>query len=742
MFRRAPLWPAWLVAVVVVLAAVTWSYRVDYCLRCGEARYGTYVLAIPIRRTVQTTGMSELVDALLAGEPCDHDWFDYSRRSRLLDVVSPGAFGHHDRFLEGIVDGPPSEIEYLSHLDPELALAAARSLLSPDTGREGRALLLRVLYEVSADPPFAQSSPDGQLGGASYLPAYAWQWPPSLDPDGLRRARELLELPALDPLRLAEDMPEETRRFWQWTPLHFAAYFGDADSARGLLNAGGQPDPADRVGFTPLYYAAARGDLRMTRLLLEYGADADGPPQSEERPLHQLSATGEPAGVAEALLQAGADADARARYGRTPLHKAVFLGHVPLLEVLLDHGADANAQDSDGNTPLHWAAGRGDCAAISCLLARGADPSIRNAEGMTPGDRARSDDHEAAARLLEVREHQPLLPGGWLPREEQFRRRCARDLAQGLGRLERRISADGLPFELYNAQERDILDALPLPKGSVGLDMALSRGMGPEEAARAAGYAGVAEAVEALMAAADRDRPDVFAYRMLGELGAPAAVPLLLRRAREDEDKKMPADIGTWDVHERDPGAALTFMQGAWMYEYALVPIAPSAVQALGLIADSSAVPGLLGLLRDPEFRFRAVAAAALGRTGDPDALPGLLDVMSGLEKQGGEEDDAHLHEWCRRAIVEIATRQRPTPQLIQQLSSEDRALVYYAIRALADRGAVEAVPALAELSDDDRAVQRSPWFPIVVETVGRGARDARAALARTDGAAEAEAGP
>jgi HEAT repeat protein len=79
---------------------------------------------------------------------------------------------------------------------------------------------------------------------------------------------------------------------------------------------------------------------------------------------------------------------------------------------------------------------------------------------------------------------------------------------------------------------------------------------------------------------------------------------------------------------------------------------------------------------------------------------------------------------------------------LIQQLSSEDRALVYYAIRALADREAVEAVPALAELSDDDRAVQRSPWFPIVVETVGRGARDARAALARTDGAAEAEAGP
>ena len=56
-------------------------------------------------------------------------------------------------------------------------------------------------------------------------------------------------------------------------PLGTAAFSGDVDSARVLLEAGASPDGRGEGGFTPLHSAAQNGNLEFVRLLLEHGAD-------------------------------------------------------------------------------------------------------------------------------------------------------------------------------------------------------------------------------------------------------------------------------------------------------------------------------------------------------------------------------------------------------------------------------------------------------------------------------------
>jgi ankyrin repeat protein len=81
-----------------------------------------------------------------------------------------------------------------------------------------------------------------------------------------------------------------------WSPLHLAAYHGDVEQLRELLNTGIDPNTAPEIfksqssypvrnrlfskmreetfsSVTPLYAAAQEGNLECVKLLLERGAD-------------------------------------------------------------------------------------------------------------------------------------------------------------------------------------------------------------------------------------------------------------------------------------------------------------------------------------------------------------------------------------------------------------------------------------------------------------------------------------
>jgi ankyrin repeat protein len=57
------------------------------------------------------------------------------------------------------------------------------------------------------------------------------------------------------------------------TPLHYAAHFNDAKTAKYLISLNASLSPIDLKEFTPLYYAIESNSLDIVKLLIENGAD-------------------------------------------------------------------------------------------------------------------------------------------------------------------------------------------------------------------------------------------------------------------------------------------------------------------------------------------------------------------------------------------------------------------------------------------------------------------------------------
>jgi ankyrin repeat protein len=209
-----------------------------------------------------------------------------------------------------------------------------------------------------------------------------------------------------------------------WTPLHQAAYGGQPERARRLIEAGASVDVSARGdGGTPLIVAlfwghrataellaghgihprnlraaAGLGDLR---LIGELGPDDAGahrgfyrphsgfPPwRASDDPQEVLdealswAARSDRADAVEALVARGADVAADV-YRGTALAWAAACGHAMTIRRLVALGADPNQRGTfggpshgEGITALHLAALDGHVDAIRALLELGADPAI------------------------------------------------------------------------------------------------------------------------------------------------------------------------------------------------------------------------------------------------------------------------------------------------------------------------------------------------------------------------------
>ncbi|ORX52742.1 ankyrin [Hesseltinella vesiculosa] len=150
--------------------------------------------------------------------------------------------------------------------------------------------------------------------------------------------------------------------------LHYAAYFGHADTCQVLLQAGATVDIVSSDKMTPMLQACRRGHLETVKVLVEDG---------------------------QASLILGD------RYSRTPLHQAAMYGHLELAKYLLLQGADANAPDTSANTPAHYAAAFGHQALLHLLLTLGqADASANNVWRGTPCSVANMKGHVGIVQYL------------------------------------------------------------------------------------------------------------------------------------------------------------------------------------------------------------------------------------------------------------------------------------------------------------------------------------------------------
>jgi uncharacterized protein len=204
------------------------------------------------------------------------------------------------------------------------------------------------------------------------------------------------------------------------------------DAAAFLLDAGADPNVADKYGRTALYAAIDMNSLEpsvtrpapqesdeirpldVARAALAHGAKAD-PPLLKPTPGRGLSddpdlilragatpfiraaKTGDVAAM-QLLLDHGADPRATTKDGVTALMAAAGLGwrygqsEVPesnalkAVQVCLDHGADVNALNVTGETALHGAASHGANDIIRLLAERGAKLDIKDKRKRTPLD--------------------------------------------------------------------------------------------------------------------------------------------------------------------------------------------------------------------------------------------------------------------------------------------------------------------------------------------------------------------
>jgi ankyrin repeat protein len=175
--------------------------------------------------------------------------------------------------------------------------------------------------------------------------------------------------------------------------LHLAAYVGDLEKAKGLLQGTGDVNARDRTRRTTLHIAARAGHREMIDLLLSRGADVNARAEAGWTPLHEAAQGGHEA-VVELLIARGAMVNAKltspehnmigddlqmpyAPVGTTALHLAVTYPEVA--KILVANGAQVNAKDENDETPVHHALFEGRKQVVDLLIAAGADINLHEA---------------------------------------------------------------------------------------------------------------------------------------------------------------------------------------------------------------------------------------------------------------------------------------------------------------------------------------------------------------------------
>ncbi len=137
-------------------------------------------------------------------------------------------------------------------------------------------------------------------------------------------------------------------------------------TAELLRHGGADPNVQGYRGNSPLGLAAFHGDIEVVKVLLNLEADVNIRNEDGYTPLCSASLGASDldwihdfsqllANVVRLLLDHGADIDIRDNNDWTPLHTAAQRGRIEVVRVLLEHGANTGAENKQGRTSLSLA---------------------------------------------------------------------------------------------------------------------------------------------------------------------------------------------------------------------------------------------------------------------------------------------------------------------------------------------------------------------------------------------------
>jgi len=160
--------------------------------------------------------------------------------------------------------------------------------------------------------------------------------------------------------------------------------------AREIVYDRGNDFNVMNTGATPIQHAAYMGDTEMMKLLLEHGADWSQPNAYGVTPMiaRTSKSTNEntrSSGKTEldvmqgldVLLKAGADLNQKGgRFGETPLHTSARMNWSVVVSFLVENGADLYAKDDRDLIPLDYATGKADTQSLGAFDVIGELPQM------------------------------------------------------------------------------------------------------------------------------------------------------------------------------------------------------------------------------------------------------------------------------------------------------------------------------------------------------------------------------
>ncbi|CAH0058479.1 unnamed protein product [Clonostachys solani] len=171
------------------------------------------------------------------------------------------------------------------------------------------------------------------------------------------------------------------------TPLMFAAWHGQVECMRALLEPGGgkrnEVNQRSNFGETAIDWAVIGCNPSSVRVLIEHGATILSCDLAGSTLLHKFAGVQCPERdtqeIFRLILEPGKlSINARDNQGITPLLRAIQLNNLPTLRCLMESGASRTARDNNSNNLMHYAATRANLEILEYLMTQ--DLSELNAE--------------------------------------------------------------------------------------------------------------------------------------------------------------------------------------------------------------------------------------------------------------------------------------------------------------------------------------------------------------------------